>query len=102
MDPLAASDAVERMRLDCMILFDLRLWKEMRIKLRDLLISTVVNVPQFKRVLGIRFALLYTTLSQLYLVADREPDHSVIHLAHNGTWHAETSNIRATPRGVTS
>ena len=81
MDPLAASDAVERLRLDSLILFDLRLWKEMRIKLRSLLISTVVNIPHFKRILGVRFAMLYTTLSQLYLVADREPDHSVIHLS---------------------
>jgi E3 ubiquitin-protein ligase UBR1 len=81
MDPLAASDAVERMRLDSLILFDLRLWKETRIKIRDLLISTIVNIAHFKRIFGIRFALLYTTLSQLYLVADREPDHSVIHLS---------------------
>ncbi|TVY82987.1 E3 ubiquitin-protein ligase ubr11 [Lachnellula suecica] len=71
----------ERLRLDWMILFDLRMWKKVRIDLRDLYISTVVSVPQFKRVLGLRFAGLYTTLAQLYLIADREPDHSIINIS---------------------
>ena len=68
-------------RLDSLILFDLRLWKQARIELRDLYISTVVNIPEFKRVLGLRFSGIYTTLSQLYLVADREPDHSIMNLS---------------------
>ncbi|TVY57083.1 E3 ubiquitin-protein ligase ubr11 [Lachnellula cervina] len=71
----------ERLRLDWMILFDLRMWKKVRIDLRDLYISTVVSVPEFKRVLGLRFAGLYTTLAQLYLIADREPDHSIINIS---------------------
>lgn len=74
-------DLRQRVRLDWMILFDLRLWKKARIDLRDLYISTVVNIPQFKRILGLRFAALYTVLAQLYLVADREPDHSIINLS---------------------
>lgn len=74
-------DLRQRVRLDWMILFDLRLWKKARIDLRDLYISTVVTVPQFKRILGLRFAGLYTVLAQLYLIADREPDHSIINLS---------------------
>lgn len=74
-------DLRQRVRLDWMILFDLRMWKKARIDLRDLYISTVVNIPQFKRILGLRFAGLYTVLAQLYLVADREPDHSIINLS---------------------
>lgn len=74
-------DIWQRVRLDWMILFDLRLWKKARTDLRDLYISTVVTIPQFKRVLGLRFAGLYTTLAQLYLIADREPDHSIINLS---------------------
>jgi E3 ubiquitin-protein ligase UBR1 len=74
-------DLSKNIRLDSMILFDLRLWKQTRIDLRNLYISTVVNVPQFKRILGLRFSGLYTTLSQLYLIADREPDHSIINLS---------------------
>lgn len=74
-------DLNKNIRLDSMILFDLRLWKKTRIELRDLLITTVVHIPAFKRILGLRFAGLYTPLSQLYLIADREPDHSIINLS---------------------
>jgi E3 ubiquitin-protein ligase UBR1 len=71
----------ERLRLDWMILFDLRMWKKVRVDLRDLYISTVVTIPEFKRILGLRFAGLYTTLAELYLIADREPDHSIINIS---------------------
>lgn len=74
-------DLTKNIRLDSMILFDMRMWKKTRIDLRDLYISTVVNVPAFKRILGLRFSGLYTSLSQLYLIADREPDHSIINLS---------------------
>lgn len=74
-------DLFHRVRLDWMILFDLRMWKKMRVDLRDLYISTVVTIPQFKRILGLRFAGLYTLLAQLYLIADREPDHSIINIS---------------------
>ncbi|KAF3906006.1 hypothetical protein ABW21_db0204622 [Orbilia brochopaga] len=74
-------DLRQRVRLDWLIMFDLRMWKKARIDLRELYISTVVAIPQFKRILGLRFAGLYTILSQLYLIADREPDHSIINLS---------------------
>lgn len=74
-------DLRQRVRLDWLILFDLRLWKKARVDLRDLYISTVVAIPEFKRILGLRFAGLYTILSQLYLIPDREPDHSIINLS---------------------
>lgn len=81
-DPISLyEDLRQRVRLDWMILFDLRLWKKARIDLRDLYISTVVTIPQFKRILALRFAGLYTVLAQLYLIADREPDHSIINLS---------------------
>ncbi|KAL4784296.1 hypothetical protein BJX76DRAFT_327630 [Aspergillus varians] len=73
-------DLWQRTRLDWMILFDLRLWKKARTDLRDLYLSTVVNVPQFKRVMGLRLSSLYSALAQLYLIADREPDHSIVNL----------------------
>ncbi|KAK5687589.1 E3 ubiquitin-protein ligase ubr1 [Elasticomyces elasticus] len=74
-------DLWQRVRLDYLILYDLRLWKILRIRLRHLYITTVVTIPNFKRILGLRFAGLYTTLAQLYLIADREPDHSIINLS---------------------
>ncbi|KAK4160954.1 E3 ubiquitin-protein ligase [Cladorrhinum sp. PSN259] len=80
-DVPVAEDLFERVRLDWMILFDLRMWKKARNDLRSLYISTVVTIPELKRVLGLRFAGLYTTLAQLYLIGDREPDHSIINLS---------------------
>ncbi|RDW93752.1 putative ubiquitin-protein ligase E3 component (UBR1) [Aspergillus mulundensis] len=74
-------DLWQRTRLDWMILFDLRLWKKARTDLRDLYLSTVVNVPQFKRVMGLRLSTLYSALAQLYLIADREPDHSILNVS---------------------
>ena len=74
-------DLSRRIRIDWLLLYDLRLWKQARIDLRDLLISSVVSVPQFKRILGLRFAGLYGVLAQLYLVADREFDHSIVNLS---------------------
>lgn len=74
-------DLRQRIRLDWLILFDLRLWKKARTDLRELYIQTVITVPTFKRILGLRFAGLYTVLSQLFLIADRESDHSIIHLS---------------------
>lgn len=74
-------DLRQRTRLDWLVLFDLRLWKKTRTDLRDLYISTVVNVPQFKRIMGLRLSALYTALAQLYLIADREPDHSIVNLS---------------------
>lgn len=76
-----AEDVFQRVRLDWLLLFDLRMWKKVRNDLRSLYITTVVQVPEFKRVLALRFASLYTILAQLYLVGDREPDHSIINLS---------------------
>ncbi|QIW99631.1 hypothetical protein AMS68_005149 [Peltaster fructicola] len=76
-----AEDLWQRVRLDWLIMYDLRLWKTLRISLRHLYISTVVVIPQFRRILGLRFATLHTLLSELYLIADREPDHSIINLS---------------------
>ncbi|KAF2711737.1 hypothetical protein K504DRAFT_428429 [Pleomassaria siparia CBS 279.74] len=77
----AHEDLWVRLRLDHLILYDLRMWKKLRIGVRDVFISTVVSIPQFKRLLGLRFAGVYTALAQLYLIADREPDHSIINLS---------------------
>lgn len=76
-----AEDVRQRVRLDWLILWDLRMWKKARVDLRSVYIQTLVTVPQFKRILGLRFAGLYPLLAQLYLIADREPDHSIVYLS---------------------
>ena len=81
-EPVATSEDIRQaLRLDKLIQYDLRLWKKARVDLRDLYIGTIVSVPQFRRILGLRFAALYTLLAELYLIADREPDHSIINLS---------------------
>ena len=77
----AHEDLWQRLRLDRLILYDLRMWKQLRIGIRDVFISTVVSIPEFKRLLGLRFTGVYTALAQLFLIADREPDHSIINLS---------------------
>ena len=74
-------DLWQRTRIDWLVLFDLRLWKKARTDLRDLYIGTVVNIPQFKRIMGLRLSTLYTALAELYLIADRESDHSIVNLS---------------------
>ncbi|KAI6785959.1 E3 ubiquitin-protein ligase-like protein [Emericellopsis cladophorae] len=76
-----AENVFQRVRLDWLLLFDLRMWKKARTDLRSLYISTVVSIPEFKRLLTLRFSSLYTTLAQLYLIGDREPDHSIINIS---------------------
>lgn len=78
---LPEEDFDKRVRIDFLILYDLRMWKTLRNNLRRLYIGTVIKVPHFKRILGLRFAAIYKVLAQLYLVADREPDHSIINLS---------------------
>lgn len=78
---LPYEDLSRRIRIDHLIMYELRLWKQLRTHLKHLYISTVVTIPAFKRILSLRFAALYTHLAQLYLVADREPDHSIINLS---------------------
>ena len=74
-------DMHQRIRLDWLLLYDLRLWKQVRIDLRDLYITTLISNPQTKRIFGLRFAGLYNVLGQLYLIADREPDLSIVNLS---------------------
>jgi E3 ubiquitin-protein ligase UBR1 len=80
-DARPAEDLWQRVRLDYLILYDLRMWKQLRIDLREVLISTVITLPEYKRLLGLRFASIYTVLAELHLIADREPDHSILYLS---------------------
>lgn len=80
LEPLE-EDLLRRIRLDWLLLYDLRLWKKVRIDIRDLYIQTLITNPPTKRIFGLRFAGLYNVLGQLYLIADREPDHSILNLS---------------------
>ncbi|BFZ58377.1 E3 ubiquitin-protein ligase ubr1 [Savitreella phatthalungensis] len=70
--------AAKRSRLAQLMLRDLRLWKQARLSLRELYITTMVALPHFKAIMGTCFALNYKELAEIYFFADREPEHSMI------------------------
>ena len=81
-DPLPLEeDLRSRIRLDLLLLYDLRLWKKVRIDLRDLYISSILGNSETRRLFGLRFAGLYGVLGQLFLIADREHELSIINLS---------------------
>ncbi|KAG2173607.1 hypothetical protein INT43_005025 [Umbelopsis isabellina] len=67
-----------KLRLDYLMLFDLRLWKEVRLALRQLFISSLAPRPNFKKQIAIRLARNYVTLADAFLLRDREPENSII------------------------
>lgn len=68
----------EKLRLDYFMLYDLKLWKEVRISLRELYIASLASSPHFKRILGKRLARNYARLAESFLLRDREPENSII------------------------
>ncbi|OZJ06163.1 hypothetical protein BZG36_00994, partial [Bifiguratus adelaidae] len=71
-------DFRKTLRIDWLLLLDVRLWKEIRTGLKELYIGTLVVNPDFKRILGMRFARNYTKLADAFLIKDREPEHSIM------------------------
>ncbi|RIA96511.1 hypothetical protein C1645_707932 [Glomus cerebriforme] len=71
-------DFKKELRLDKLLILDLRLWKEARSGLRELYIGTLVINPEYKKIMGIRFACNYVNLAKAFLTPDREPEHSII------------------------
>ncbi|KAI8373902.1 hypothetical protein BD560DRAFT_350498 [Blakeslea trispora] len=68
----------EKLRLDYFMLYDLKLWKEVRISLRELYIASLASNPHFKKILGKRLARNYARLAESFLLRDREPENSII------------------------
>jgi E3 ubiquitin-protein ligase UBR1 len=68
----------EKLRLDYFMLYDLKLWKEVRISLRELYIASLASSPRFKKILGKRLARNYARLAESFLLRDREPENSII------------------------
>ncbi|KAF7728893.1 hypothetical protein EC973_005288 [Apophysomyces ossiformis] len=68
----------EKLRLDYFMLYDLKLWKEVRISLRELYITSLASNSVFKKALGKRLARNYARLADNFLLKDREPENSII------------------------
>jgi E3 ubiquitin-protein ligase UBR1 len=65
-------------RVQYLIFFDIRLWKSVRLTLRDLYITVLVSNPDYKLQLGHLYAQIYPQIAELYMLADREPECSII------------------------
>ncbi|ORY96698.1 hypothetical protein BCR43DRAFT_492123 [Syncephalastrum racemosum] len=68
----------EKLRLDYFMLYDLRLWKDVRISLRELYIASLASTTQYKMILGKRLVRNYPRLAEAFLLKDREPENSII------------------------
>ncbi|KAK9448963.1 uncharacterized protein V1518DRAFT_427403 [Limtongia smithiae] len=68
-------------RLDYLMLFDIRLWKVARLNVKSILMSTMISNLDYKMTIGMHFASLYPELIEQYMLADREPELSVILLS---------------------
>ncbi|CAG8747262.1 29173_t:CDS:2, partial [Racocetra persica] len=71
-------DFKKELRLDKLLLLDLRLWKAARAGLRELYVGSLIVSREYKKILGIRFARNYVKLAKAFLTPDREPEHSIV------------------------
>ncbi|KAJ3356308.1 hypothetical protein HDU83_001515 [Entophlyctis luteolus] len=68
-----------RWRLDYLIGFDSRLWKELRAAMKGLYIeSLIISGDHYKRALALRFTYTYPIMANSFLILDREYDLSMM------------------------
>ncbi|KAI9318249.1 hypothetical protein BX666DRAFT_1936511 [Dichotomocladium elegans] len=67
----------EKQRLDYFLLYDQRVWKELRLSLRGLYVITLGSHPVYKKRLGKRFVRNYARLLDAFLFRDREPENAI-------------------------
>ncbi|KAF9180948.1 hypothetical protein BGZ51_005784 [Haplosporangium sp. Z 767] len=81
-DPFARSARAglphRKLRIDWLLLLDLKFWKMPRASLRELYIGTLVLSPKYKKFMAVRFAFNYLKIARAFLVVDREPEVSII------------------------
>ncbi|KAI9244727.1 hypothetical protein BY458DRAFT_560944 [Sporodiniella umbellata] len=73
-----STEFATKLRLDYLMLYDLKLWKEVRIALRELYIASLASSPHYKKMLGKRLTRNYARLAESFLLRDREPENSII------------------------
>ncbi|KAF9932455.1 hypothetical protein FBU30_008158 [Linnemannia zychae] len=67
-----------KLRIDWLLLLDLKFWKLPRANLREVYIGTLVLSPKYKKFMAVRFAFNYLKIARAFLVVDREPELSII------------------------
>ncbi|KAG4303586.1 hypothetical protein PCK1_000104 [Pneumocystis canis] len=69
------------LRIDKLLSFDIKLWKQIRSTVRELYISTMIMSPYYKYSLAVHFSQLYTHLAEEYIFNETEPDQSIINFS---------------------
>lgn len=64
------------LQLDGLLLMDNRMWKSARVSCRSIYMA-LLGPREVKRALANRFARMYAKLIEIFIVHDREPEHSV-------------------------
>ncbi|KAF9972936.1 hypothetical protein BGZ73_003880 [Actinomortierella ambigua] len=67
-----------KLRIDWLLLLDLKFWKMPRSSLKEVYIGTLVLDPKYKRFMAVRFAFNYNKIARAFLEVDREPELSII------------------------
>ncbi|WFD41442.1 RING-type E3 ubiquitin transferase [Malassezia psittaci] len=67
-------------KLDALLLLDARMWKKARLDVRAAIMDTIA-CREAKQAIGVRFAYVYPRLIETFILHDREPEHSIYHIA---------------------
>ncbi|KAL7748204.1 E3 ubiquitin-protein ligase ubr1 [Sorochytrium milnesiophthora] len=70
-----------RPRIIYLMLHDAKQWKQLRQKLKELYVATLVVEQDFKPRFAAMFADIYPRLAAIYAHADRETEHSILHFS---------------------
>ncbi|PWN37144.1 uncharacterized protein FA14DRAFT_159326 [Meira miltonrushii] len=73
-------DNSELLQLDGMLLMDYKMWKGARANARSLYMA-LIGPREVKRALAYRFACMFSKLVEIFIVKDREPEHSIRFIA---------------------
>jgi E3 ubiquitin-protein ligase UBR1 len=86
-------------RANYLLFFDIRLWKNVRSNIRDLFISTMVSDPKNKVVFGVHFSTVYPNIIEHFLIAEREPNLSLVSQLSTQLFTAPSVTLEITKNG---
>ena len=66
--------------LDTLLLLDTKMWKGARLQMRHLILD-LLACREAKRQIALQFSVVYPRLIETFILHDREPEHSVYHMA---------------------
>ena len=64
--------------IELLLLYDIRLWKELRLHLREIYVSAMLSDPYLKKFYALRYANLYDRISIPFMKRDREPELNMV------------------------